>query len=179
MLDGKKLWSVTNAKESEQTLLGGLLLESELFSHIDKILCCNDFEYPTHQKIFDTMRRVYKKYRNFDVPMIADELPEDRVYLYQLANECCSTKNIVAHAEIIREKAVQRQLAECIYQMRLEESRPCKKTSSEGCPLGNFFIELGHEVNATQLSVDYLREILIEINKAAVRTLEELEDEEG
>lgn len=102
------------ATESERTLLGGLILDSKLFETIKGKLLASDFHHEEHRKLFDVMEVLYKKHGCFDAPMIEDYLNFENMgdicNAYELANSCCSTANIKSHADIIREKSVQRQL---------------------------------------------------------------------
>ena len=100
-----------SAFESEKTLIGALLLDASCYVVVKDMLCPTDFFDPYHQQIFDTIRKVYAARGVFDIAMVCDQGEFEPNYLLALANECCSTANIRAHAEIIREKSVQRQLA--------------------------------------------------------------------
>ncbi len=104
------------AKESEKLLLGALLLDSRLMTDINNKLCARDFHGFQHYTIFESMQRIHRARGMFDPAIIADDMQVDGGYLYELANECPSTANIQAHADIIREKSVQRMLMECTAQ---------------------------------------------------------------
>jgi replicative DNA helicase len=101
------------AIECEKTLLGGLLLDSSKFEIVKEMLCINDFYFPDHQNIFKAICEVQHKRGSFDIAMVANEGELNIEYLYKLAMECPSTANLKAHAEIIREKSVQRMLIQC------------------------------------------------------------------
>lgn len=105
--------TVTPAIESEKTLLGGLLLDSSCYLAIKDMLCGNDFSCDSHNKVFEAIRAVFAERGTFDIAMVSDHGGLNSAYLYQLTQDCCSTANLRAHAEIIREKSVQRQLLEC------------------------------------------------------------------
>jgi replicative DNA helicase len=109
------------ATESEKVVLGALILEPELFPIVDDILCSPDFHYPVHQEIYQCMAILRLKYGTFDIAMILDNLETDAAYLYELGNECPSTRNIEAHATIIREKSVQKKLMECVVGLKEEK----------------------------------------------------------
>ena len=103
--------SITPATESEKTVLGALLLDGPLYNIVKTMLCPMDFSDPYRQEIYAAITDLFKKHGCFDMAMLVDEMPAMQELLYQLANECVSTANVKAHAEIIREKSVQRQLA--------------------------------------------------------------------
>lgn len=122
------------ALESECAVLGALILDSKLFQGIENMLCAADFYFEKHQKIFNAMRNLFSKHQCFDAPMLLDYLDydnsEDMGRIYNMAQNCISTNNIRAHAEIIREKSVQRQLIECANELREKEESP--EGSTEG-----------------------------------------------
>lgn len=101
---------ITPAFESERTLLGALLLDSSCYLTIKDMLCGADFSNEAHNKVFESIRAVFAERGVFDPAMVSDHSGINVDYLCSLANDCCSTANIKAHAEIIREKSVQRQL---------------------------------------------------------------------
>jgi replicative DNA helicase len=102
--------NVKPATESEKTILGALFLDPSLFDSVDKILCPADFFDAFHQEIYEAIRDVNKARGTFDIAMVCDHANFIPDYLLMLSVECASTSNIVAHAEIVREKSVQRQL---------------------------------------------------------------------
>ena len=102
--------TITPATESEKMVLGALLLDGPLYNIVKTMLCPMDFNDPAHQEIYAAISDLFKKHGCFDIAMLADEMPGRQELLYQLANECVSTANVKAHAEIIREKSVQFQL---------------------------------------------------------------------
>lgn len=115
--------SIDPATESEKTVLGALLLDCSLFNKVKYMLCPMDFSDPARQEIYAAIRDLFAKHGCFDMAMLVDEMSSMAVLLYQLANECCSTANIDAHAAIIREKSVQRQLAAVAKEMKEESGQ--------------------------------------------------------
>lgn len=101
------------AIECEKTLLGGLLLDCTKFEIVKDALCINDFYMVGHQNIFKAICEVQHKRGSFDIAMVADHGELNIDYLYELSLVCPSTANLKAHADIIREKSVQRMLIEC------------------------------------------------------------------
>lgn len=101
------------AIECEKALLGGLLLDCTKFEIVKDVLCINDFYIVAHQNIFKAICEVQHKRGCFDIVMVAGHGELNIDYLYELSLECPSTANLKAHADIIREKSVQRMLIEC------------------------------------------------------------------
>lgn len=115
------------AYESEKAILGCLLLSPEMFMDAVRGVCGVDFFMPEHQEIFFAMSELYETHQCFDVHMLVDHLPETKDfenYLLMLANECCSTRNLKAHIDIIREKSVQRQLVEIAKELEEQTNDP-------------------------------------------------------
>lgn len=122
------LRNVRPALESEVTLLGGLILDNELFPAIKGKIFPSDFGSERNKIIFKAMCDLYEKHKSFDIPMLVDFInfsdSRDTLYLYDLPAKCCSTKNLNSHADIIREKSVQRQLIEIAEEIKSADLRP-------------------------------------------------------
>lgn len=173
---------LTPAIESEQTVLGAMLLNVEFFVDIKSKLCPSDFFIETHKEIFETMIRLHKKHGTFDAAMLCDALrvnEGDRAYIYELANCCVSTANLAAHTDIIREKSVQRQLIKVANDMqeRVEGITREKKLDPHKDHLVLFFAELSAEIDTSEITVEYLSSVLVEVNKALIDSIERVEDD--
>ena len=114
--------NIKPATESEKTVLGAILIDSSHFEGIKDMLCGADFSCDSHAKVFDTIREVFKMRGTFDIAMISDHGSINKAYLETLIQDCVSTANVKAHAEIIREKSVQRQLVECAKQIDAQKN---------------------------------------------------------
>lgn len=187
--------------ESEKAVLGGLLLDSSCFLKINKQLCVRDFTVALHQIIFDCMRRLFLKYKKFDASMVCSALDADEIiekFIYELANTTPSTANIIAYADIVREKSVQRQLVAIAADISNSAKNPNNKSiqdlldesedkvravNSPQCGyqahLASFFREVAEEIDSIpreDFCESYLEFILVEVNKAIVDTLRHVED---
>ena len=113
------------AIESEDTVLGGLILDNEYFYDIKNKLSPDDFSSSRNKILFQAMCELYEKHYAFDVPMLIDHInfidSFDFDWLYELLNNCWSTKNLNAHVDIIREKSVQRKLLKIAKEIELKE----------------------------------------------------------
>ena len=104
--------------EAEQSVLGGLLLESTAWDHVSDRLTEDDFYRQDHRLIYEAIRRVYEQGRPCDLITVAECLEQaaelDRVggmaYLGLLAGGVASAANIAAYADIVRERAIARAL---------------------------------------------------------------------
>jgi replicative DNA helicase len=106
------------AFEAEQAVIGGLLLDNQVFDPVSEKLCMTDFYRSEHQILFATIVDLSQKNQPFDVITLIDALKSNNkldaaggeTYLFEIASNTPSVINIMAYSEIVREKSVQRQL---------------------------------------------------------------------
>ena len=104
--------------EAEQAVLGGLMLDPNAYDRIADQLTDNDFYRRDHQLIFRAIAELAQKSKPFDAVTLGEwfesmglaEQVAGGAYLIELASTTPSAANIVAYAEIVRDKAVLRQL---------------------------------------------------------------------
>ncbi|WP_066096471.1 replicative DNA helicase [Xanthomonas massiliensis] len=106
--------------EAEQAVLGGLMLAPDAYDKVNDQLTENDFYRRDHQLIYRAIRELAEKSRPFDAVTLTEWFESqgkldqvgDGAYLIELASTTPSAANIAAYAEIVRDKAVLRQLIE-------------------------------------------------------------------
>jgi len=106
--------------EAEQSLLGGLLLDNEAFDRIADMVGAEDFYRDDHRRIFRHIARLIEATKPADVVTVGEaiEASEDKdktggpSYLAALAQNTPSALNIRRYAELVRERSVQRRLAQ-------------------------------------------------------------------
>ncbi len=104
--------------EAEQSVLGGVMLESRAWDQIIDKLREDDFYRHEHRLIFRTIGRLADQSKPIDVLTVSEALRDmheleqvgGEVYLFELANNTPSAANIVAYADIVRERSVLRKL---------------------------------------------------------------------
>ncbi|MFT5259715.1 MAG: replicative DNA helicase [Saprospiraceae bacterium] len=104
--------------EAEQSLLGGLMLESRHFDEVSNEIDSDDFYNQNHTRIYVTIQRLLEQSQPVDVVTVSEELERndelERIgglaYLGTLANNTPSTANIVTYSKIIRERSILRKL---------------------------------------------------------------------
>ena len=109
-----------HSQEAEQSVLGALMLDNRAWDRIVDRISVQDFYHSDHQLIFETMNRLVDQHKPLDVLTIAEALKAreqlsaagGEVYLYELAKNTPSAANIIAYADIVRERAILRQLIE-------------------------------------------------------------------
>lgn len=106
--------------EAEQSVLGGLLLENSAWDRIADVVVGEDFYRHEHRIIFRTITALINENRPADVITVQEFLERSDEteaaggfnYLISLAQNTPSAANIRRYAEIVRERAIMRRLAE-------------------------------------------------------------------
>ncbi|HVJ11488.1 MAG TPA: replicative DNA helicase [Burkholderiales bacterium] len=106
--------------EAEQSLLGALLLDNQAFDRVADVVVANDFYRDDHRRIWRHIARLIEANRPADVVTVSEsiEASEDKdktggaAYLAALAQNTPSALNVRRYAELVRERAVQRSLAQ-------------------------------------------------------------------
>ena len=106
--------------EAEQAVLGGLLLSNAAFDRIGDVIGEPDFYRADHRLLWRAITRLVEDNKPADVLTVTESLKvsgelQDAgglAYLHQLASGTPSAANIRRYAEIVRERAIMRRLAE-------------------------------------------------------------------
>lgn len=138
--DVARLKTPPHSRDAEQSLLGGLLLDATgWWDQIADRVTKHDFYVPEHRLIFESIGRLAEKNRPIDALTIYEQLEvmgeQDNAggvaYLSELAASAASASNVVAYAEIIRERAVLRQLIQVAGEISESARQPAGRTVSE------------------------------------------------
>jgi replicative DNA helicase len=105
--------------EAEQSVLGGLLLDNTAWDRVSDIASENEFYRADHRLIFRHIILLIENNKPADVLTVAESLERSaalaeaggQAYLGSLALNTPSAANIRRYAEIVRERAIMRQLA--------------------------------------------------------------------
>lgn len=106
------------AKELEEAVIGAILLEKSCYDIVSGILHADCFYVEAHQIIFQAIEGLNMKTIPVDILTVVEELKQreqlDMVggpyYVTKLTNSVVSTANIEAHARIVLQKFIQREL---------------------------------------------------------------------
>src|ERR1044071_421760 len=106
--------------EAEQSLLGALLLDNQAFDRVADLIGADDFYRDDHRRIWRHISRLAEANRPAEWITVNEstEASEDKdktgaaAYLGALAQNTPSALNIRRYAELVRERAVQRRLAQ-------------------------------------------------------------------
>ncbi|MGO4549969.1 replicative DNA helicase [Lysobacter sp. 2RAF19] len=104
--------------EAEQAVLGGLMLAPDAYDRVADLLVEPDFYRRDHQLIWRAIRELAERNKPYDAVTLGEwfesmglaEQVAGGAYLIELASTTPSAANIKAYAEIVRDKAVLRQL---------------------------------------------------------------------
>jgi replicative DNA helicase len=106
--------------EAEQSVLGGLLLDNTAWDRISDMIDETDFYRADHRLIFQHIMLLIENNRPADVLTVAESLERSakldeaggQAYLGSLSMNTPSAANIRRYAEIVRERAIMRKLAQ-------------------------------------------------------------------
>jgi replicative DNA helicase len=106
------------AKDLEEAVLGAVMLEKGAFDTVVEILKPECFYVDAHQRIFKAMKSLANKSQPIDILTVVEELRTSEeldmvggpYYVTRLTNAVVSSANIDAHARIILQKFIQREL---------------------------------------------------------------------
>ncbi|MDE1888651.1 MAG: replicative DNA helicase [Planctomycetota bacterium] len=106
--------------EAEMSVLGAMLLDNEVISLVIPILSKNSFYKTAHQELYQTIVELYDKGKTVDLVILREELKRrsllDKVggieYLMEMEESVPTIGNVEYYANIVREKAIKRNLIE-------------------------------------------------------------------
>jgi len=109
-----------NSVDAEQSVLGGLMLDNRAFENVAERVQASDFYRHAHRTIYSVIETLSEQEKPFDVLTLSDELKDlgelenigGLEYLSDLVESTPSAANIEAYADIVKEKALMRRLAE-------------------------------------------------------------------
>lgn len=107
-----------HSKEAEQSVLGALMLDPRAWDQVADRLGSEDFYEPRHQVVFKAMGQLAAQQVPFDVLTVSEIIKsQDQLaaaggdaYLFELTNNTPSVGNVIAYADIVRERSILRQL---------------------------------------------------------------------
>ena len=125
--------------EAEQALIGGLLLDNSAWDKIGDLIAETDFYRADHRLLYRYVARLIETGKPADVITVTEELERSAklgeaggvVYLAALAQNTPSAVNIRRYAEIVRERAVMRQLVTIGTEITESALNPIGKSAEE------------------------------------------------
>jgi replicative DNA helicase len=128
-----------HSNEAEQSVLGGLMLDNKAWDRIVDRITEIDFYSKEHRLIFRVIGELGQRNVPFDVLTISEALKNinqlenagGEIYLFELAKNTPTAANIVAYADIVRERSVLRQLVDVANEVASSAFNPEGRLSSE------------------------------------------------
>ncbi|WWP00561.1 MAG: replicative DNA helicase [Candidatus Dasytiphilus stammeri] len=104
--------------EAEQSVLGGLMLDNDRWDNVAEHIVARDFFSLHHRLIFGEMQRLIELRKPIDLITLAESLEQKGkleevggfAYLAELSKNTPSAANICAYADIVRERAIVRDM---------------------------------------------------------------------
>ncbi len=125
--------------EAEQSVLGGLMLDNNAWDTVAEIVVEDNFYRHDHRLIFRTMTKLVNNGQPLDVVTLSEEL--DRIgeldnaggldYLVDVARNTPSASNIRAYSEIVRDRALLRQMISAANEIAESAFHPDGRASDE------------------------------------------------
>ena len=126
-----------HSKEAEISVLGSILLDSDVFLDVSEELDTDDFYDEAHKEIFGAMKALHMELKPIDLITVADALSRrhsleaagGRAYITSLADYVPTSANAREYAKIVHEKSSLRKLissAGSIVKSCYEESIPAE-----------------------------------------------------
>ncbi|WP_040551600.1 replicative DNA helicase [Rheinheimera nanhaiensis] len=125
--------------EAEQSVLGGLMLDNEAWDRVAEKVVEQDFYLRAHRFIFAAMSRLAEASQPIDIITVSENLEANQqlddvggfAYLGEIAKNTPSAANILAYADIVRERAVVRDMISVAHDIADAGYDPQGRTSAE------------------------------------------------
>ena len=104
--------------DAEASMLGAILIDSDAIVRIADAVTAEDFYDERHQRIYESIKKLYEKHRPIDVLTLSNQLKEDGLldviggasYLTELTNYVPTAAHVEHYADIVAQKALRRRL---------------------------------------------------------------------
>ncbi|MCR9279419.1 MAG: replicative DNA helicase [Pseudomonadaceae bacterium] len=165
--------------EAEQSVLGGLMLDEDAWMKVSEIVRAKDFFRPAHQILFETMADLAGLDEPMDAVTVSEKLSGkgllDKVggvaYLGELVESTPGTSNVIAYANIVRERSVLRELLAAANRIAERSFMPDGRTSDELLDLAEHEV---FEIAENRVQRGGGPQKLVPLLQAAVQRIEKL-----
>ena len=104
--------------DAEKSILGGLMLDQDVYDEVAELLTEDDYYKPSHRKIFSAIRELHRREMPSDLVTVSNLLLErgeletvgGAVALAEMIDQTPSTANILSYAKIVQEKSILRKV---------------------------------------------------------------------
>ncbi len=117
-MSDNELTKLPFSRESEQSLLGGLMQSNEAWLEVSELVFTGDFHLPAHQFIFEAIKGLADASQPFDPVLVKERLEQAGKlgnaggieYLEELYWSITGAANLQAYAKVVGEHSVRRKL---------------------------------------------------------------------
>ncbi|EYU16581.1 MULTISPECIES: replicative DNA helicase [Photorhabdus] len=125
--------------EAEQAVLGGLMLDNERWDEVSEKVVVQDFFLRAHGNIFEQMKTLVERGSPIDLITVSEALENNGqlkyvggfAYLAELSKNTPSAANILAYSNIVRERAIIREIISVANEIADAGYDPLGRTSTE------------------------------------------------
>ncbi len=183
-MDIKNVKVPPNSIDSEQSVLGGLLLHNDAWDQVADILTEVDFYTASHRIIFDAISTLLQHDKPADILTVKEQVKKTGneqtiggfVYLAQIAENTPSVSNIEAYAKHVRELSVYRQLISASHEIADTAYNPKEIEVQELIDLSEKKIfEIAEQVTRGKQDVTNVKDII----KDVVNRVHEMQESTG
>jgi replicative DNA helicase len=155
--------------ESEQSIIGGLLLDNLAFDRISDKISELDFFTADNRKIFRAISEILSKRHPLDLVTLADHLESRKQledvggigFLADLVRNTPSAANIERYAEIVRDKSLMRSMAQISDEVRKRVLNPNGSSAKELLDFAQGkFMAIGENVAKSATSMQSIQLVL-------------------
>lgn len=165
--------------DAEHAVLAGLMVDNAAWDEVSEILTSSDFYVRAHKTIFDHISRMLGADKTCDMLTLSESLEDTgrldevggRNYLFELVDRIPSAANIVAYAQIIRDKSRARQLLD-------EGNAICSMILQQGHrDIGDMIDEAEQRITAIgERESGNLSQVIVTGNEACKRVFRHLDE---
>ena len=124
--------------ESEQSVLGGLLLDNHAWEKVADVITDNDFYRQDHRLIYHHICKLIEQNKPADVITVAESLETSAelqtigglAYIGAIVQNTPSAANIKRYAEIVRERSIMRNLAKVCVEIADSTYNPAGRSAA-------------------------------------------------
>jgi len=173
-----------NSIDSEQSVLGGLLLHNDSWDKVVNILSTNDFYQASHRIIYDAIVTLLEHDKPADILTVKEQVikthDEDSIggfaYLAQIADNTPTVSNIETYAKHVRELSVYRQLIKIGREIADTAFQPKDIEVNELLDLSEKKIfEIAEQVSRNKKDITNIKDII----KDVVNRVHEMQEKKG
>lgn len=165
--------------EAEEALLGSLLIDPDVITHVADLVEPGDFYLARHGEIYDVIRRLFDQGAPIDFVTVVEELERrdklqdvgGRAYIASLVNAVPTAINAYQYAQIVQEKSILRQLiaaAADIARKAYDDAQDVDEIVNEAEKLIFAIAERGLDQDLVPI-VDVVPEVIEDIRRLAER----------